>query len=422
MSIYAKALSELTTADLQELLDDGAVENVRLEFKSEVPGKDETLKKLSSFANTFGGYMVVGARARSSDGRIEGLPGVDPQSGYRQKVVDWCFGGASPPLAVEVSDPIATPAADGKVCYVAYIAESDLAPHFLNDRKGVWVRTDGFSARCEARLADDNELRHLFDRRKLIQERRAGLLRRAKQRFERYATNRARELNAKPAWTGKENKLGANLTVSVVPRFPARPLVAQSELRSLVKNTAVNWRQVGFPKPYNPMVSQHESVLVLHPEANFSLFEFNVWGMLFYGSNLESVERDGSGIHLGHLAGCVLLYIMHSANVLRKLAYSGPILIEVGLASMLGVPWLYPQGGWLDTRQGSVLDEDATFSIGVSTEDMLARPDGLAMEALSQIAFSANFPEIVDTSQNLEQLIRYGYEYNFWNAPAALRV
>jgi len=41
---------------------------VRLEFKSEVPTKDEVLKKLSSFANTFGGYLVIGAKANGADG------------------------------------------------------------------------------------------------------------------------------------------------------------------------------------------------------------------------------------------------------------------------------------------------------------------------------------------------------------------
>lgn len=58
MSIFTKPVSQLGTADLEELLHEGAVENARLEFKLEVPNKDETLKKLSSFANTFGGFMV----------------------------------------------------------------------------------------------------------------------------------------------------------------------------------------------------------------------------------------------------------------------------------------------------------------------------------------------------------------------------
>lgn len=149
MSIFSKVVSQITTADLKELLDDNSVENARLEFKLLVPAKDETLKKLSSFANTFGGHMVVGATARSADGRLEDLPGVDEESGYKQKVVDWCFNGATPPLTVEVSDPIAVPAANGKVCYVIRADESDVAPHFLNGRKGVYVRADEFSARFE---------------------------------------------------------------------------------------------------------------------------------------------------------------------------------------------------------------------------------------------------------------------------------
>ena len=86
--------------------------------------------------------MVVGAKAQSKDGRILGLPGVDAEAGYKQKVVQWCFDGASPPLIVEVSDPIPSPEVPGKVCYVVYVPESHLAPNFLNGRKGVWVRID----------------------------------------------------------------------------------------------------------------------------------------------------------------------------------------------------------------------------------------------------------------------------------------
>jgi hypothetical protein len=95
MSIFTNPLSQLGTDDLQELLDEGAVENARLEFKLEVPNKDGTLKKLSSFGNTFGGFMVIGAKASSADGRLEDLPGVDVQPGYKQKVVQWCFGECS---------------------------------------------------------------------------------------------------------------------------------------------------------------------------------------------------------------------------------------------------------------------------------------------------------------------------------------
>ena len=90
MSIYDKPVTSLTTSDLQELLDDDAVENVRLEFKLKDPDKDETLKKLSSFANTFGGYLIIGALADSSSGRLQGLPGIKPISGFKQRIAQWC--------------------------------------------------------------------------------------------------------------------------------------------------------------------------------------------------------------------------------------------------------------------------------------------------------------------------------------------
>ena len=194
MPIFSKPISGLVTQDLQELLDERAVENLRLEFKREVPSKDETLKKLSAFANTLGGLIVVGAEAQSKDGRITGLPGVDPQSGYKQTVVQWCFAGVSPPLDVEVSDAIPSPTDASKVCYVIYVRESDLGPHFLNGRKGIYVRSDEFSSKFAAQLANENELRHLFHRRQLVTERRVDLLRRARQRFEVFTKQKYSEL------------------------------------------------------------------------------------------------------------------------------------------------------------------------------------------------------------------------------------
>lgn len=65
----------LTMADLQALLDADAGENVRLKFKRELPGPEEPLKKLSSFANTDGGDLSWVPRPRAP-----------PESSSRQAV------------------------------------------------------------------------------------------------------------------------------------------------------------------------------------------------------------------------------------------------------------------------------------------------------------------------------------------------
>jgi predicted HTH transcriptional regulator len=114
MPFYTIPVSKLREADLQKLLTGGAVENVRLEFKSEIPKEEQTLKKLSSFANTYGGLVLVGAEEK--DGKISNLCGVDEEPGYKQRIANWSFIKFNPPLVAEVSEPIQL--TNGKVCYV----------------------------------------------------------------------------------------------------------------------------------------------------------------------------------------------------------------------------------------------------------------------------------------------------------------
>jgi hypothetical protein len=418
VSIFTKRVSQIGSQDLQELLTEQAVENIRLEFKREVPEKDEILKKLSAFANSYGGYIVIGVEAPSTDGRIAGLPGVDPRRGYKQTLVQWCFGGVAPPLEVEVSDPIPTPSGNGKVCYVLYTPESDHAPHFLNGRKGIYVRTDEFSARFEARLATENELRHLLDRRKLILERRSELLSRARRRFRTFAEARYRELSE-----GKE-RIGCRFDFSLVPRFPARQLCDHARILSLLNTKRIsNWRSVGFPCPRTVFISQHESAIGLSPGSSFSMLEANVWGLLFYASEIEQKRENYSGVHLNHFLGQLLVFIEHACLMLREIAYVGPLIIEMRLESMCGVPWVYfYQGVAPRTGPASELDDEASFSIATTSETLGEKPDRIAMDLIRYVFFAMNWVDAADSDEKLEDLVKSGYLYNRRRAPEKLRV
>jgi hypothetical protein len=394
---------------LEELLENGDVENLRLEFKSEVPDRDETLKKLSSFANTYGGTMVVGAMARSSDGRIESLPGVEPQQGYKQKVIDWCFKEASPPVTLEVSDPI--PVANAKVCYLIRVAESDLSPHFLNGRKGIWVRVDEFSGRAKAELADETEIRHLLDRRKVIVERRTALLERARRRL----------INQ----TGFSMS-PARLELCVVPRFPARPLCAEQDLQFLVSGSIVQRRGSGFPDFGDGYVSQHESVSLLRPMLDMapghSLFEVNIWGMLFYAMRIQTNEDGAVGIYLYRVVGSVSLFIRHAARMLQSMGYSGPVVLETSLLSIRGVLWHYELRGAPRVHSGAPLDSDVRFEVSTSAQALLEKPDGVAMDVLRMLMFSVNLPDQVHTPEKVEKLLRDGFIFNDWPPIQELKV
>jgi hypothetical protein len=416
MSIFSTPVSRLTTADLQELLDEHGVENARLEFKSLIPGKDDTLKKLSSFANTYGGFMVVGAGAESADGRIKDLNGVDVEAGYKQKVVQWCFDGVSPPLVVEVSDAIPSPSGNGKVCYVINVEESDVAPHFLNGRKGVWVRTDEFSARFEACLANDNELRHLLDRRRLVREHRERLLSRARVRFDTHM-GRVHATSG-----GGRTKLGPTLELGIIRRFPARPLCEEAALERYIVSNRMSWRMVSFPNPASPMLSQHESAIFVNAARSrtASIFEANVWGGLLYGVEMDTEHGETRGILLGQFIGCVLLFTHHAGKMLTEFGHSGPLLIDLRLNHILGIPWLTSEYGSLLFPQGdSELDDRVATTIETTVEAILKEPDRVAKELLQILLFSVNLHNFVKTAEKIEDLVRLGYEYNHWGKPTA---
>jgi hypothetical protein len=418
MSIFTTPLSDVKYNDLQELLQESAVENVRLEFKAEVPSKEQVLKKLSSFANTYGGFLLVGATASSSDGRLSGLPGVDPQNNYKQQIVQWCFDGASPPLVVQVSDAIPVPGNTGKVCYVLFVPESELAPHFLNGRKGVWVRTDEFSQRYDPQLATENEIRHLLDRRKLTQNRRQDLVQRSRERFEAWRTQQ-------PIGSGPPDQVEARISISIGPTFPANPVCEQANLAQLFRSARLNWRQTQFPVPRARFVSQHESTLLLTSAAESAfvgLIEANTWGMLYYATELEkrgsaksSPDNTPAGIHVYATAGYLLAFVKHAQLMLSKWTYEGPLIVNVSLSGILGVPWLYAEHNVGINGPHSALDDSFSFSILSDTSAIREHPDTLVLNVLQQVLFGMNWPEPAGSQEELKKLIDAGYKYNFWN-------
>jgi hypothetical protein len=120
------------------------------------------------------------------------------------------------------------------------VRESDLGPHFLNGRKGVYVRSNEFSSRFDAQLANENELRHLLRRRQLVRERRAALLRRSRERFETFAVQKYDELGK------RKEGMRARFDLSIGPRFPAHVVCGQARVMSVLPTINMPWRSVGF--------------------------------------------------------------------------------------------------------------------------------------------------------------------------------
>lgn len=67
-----KAISTITEADLQRLVDEGRRQDIQLEFKQALPGnsndaRKEFLKDVTTMANSSGGDIIYGIREERSN-------------------------------------------------------------------------------------------------------------------------------------------------------------------------------------------------------------------------------------------------------------------------------------------------------------------------------------------------------------------
>jgi hypothetical protein len=153
------------------------------------------------------------------------------------------------------------------------------------------------------------------------------------------------------------------------------------------------------------------------------MLEVNVWGLSYYGVEVEVSRNQYEGIHPYEFVGYVLLFIQHAKGIFKVSGYSGSLLIEASLGSILGIPWLQLlYGGFLvEPGAKSELDDDVTFSIATSTDALDQRPDGIAMDILRRVFFSVNWPRAVQTADDAQRLLLSGYEFNSWPKPASLK-
>jgi len=409
---FSKSITDLSSEDLAELLTEAAVENVRLEFKREPPGPDEMLKKLSGFANTFGGYLIVGAAAPSADGRLEAFPGVDPQRNYRQTIIQRCYEGIWPPIEVFVSDGIAAPNAADKVCYVIYVPESWEAPHFLTKRRGAWIRTDEFSQRFETHLATFEEIQHLSNRRRLAVERLEYIHTRAVRRFEALA---ARKYSEHPRTSGS---IGATLFLSLCPQFPTRQLITDRQLLDVVTSVKIPCHGQDFPSG-DETITQQDSVLVLHPARVFSLVEANVWGQLMYSLEIEhlmgNVGHQVSGIPLRDFIGHILVFFEHGRTIYRKIGFDGQLLIRLLFKRIQGKPFItIPFPDFPETGPASPIDDEISLDFSCSTLRLTEQRDEVVGDLLRLIFFALNWPQQGADPKNISDLLDAAKDYNSW--------
>ena len=140
MTTFHHPLNRVDAATLDALVANSVGEGRQLEYKERLPGdrdpeKLEFLRDVASFANTAGGDIIYGMRARrDADGKpmdeleIVGIPELNPDS-VKLRLENMLRDGIAPRLPPVEFHKIVRP--EGHPCLLLRVPRSWIAPHMV---------------------------------------------------------------------------------------------------------------------------------------------------------------------------------------------------------------------------------------------------------------------------------------------------
>lgn len=209
--LFSKPIVDLKFEDVQEFCG-RFHENTRVEYKSSF---DENVKRklpkvLSSFANSYGGILIIGINAPNGVPQepFEGI--VFPEREPGLTVQNICREHSFPEIPLYTS--LVPSRVQGKAFLVIQVDESPRAPHAIENSTQVYIRTEGGTEKTE--LADTARIERMLMRR-------ADTSRRWDEFFGQ-SWNFAQSLNVNQNYAYREIRIG--------PLYPAEVLMTREAI------------------------------------------------------------------------------------------------------------------------------------------------------------------------------------------------
>lgn len=213
--MFTKPFSEIEFNDIVAFCKEWP-EGVRVEYKRKIPDAEKRRKSVSSFANTLGGFLVIGVETDENNMAIlpiEGMPGLP---GIEERIVESAFTGINPPVTPEVK-VYDVPSKTGNIVVLVRVNESPEAPHAIQNSTRVYIRAGSTTQPYEEPgLADIDRIEYMLKRREKPQDLGDRIINRIDERVEHY-------------WFLPSQRI-PNLTLIARPVFPYRRLISPSEI------------------------------------------------------------------------------------------------------------------------------------------------------------------------------------------------
>jgi len=320
--MFSIPIDNLNFQDVNSFCETRPREGLVLDYKLDFPRRLD--KTIASFANTFGGHILVGVDETPAGEPVLPITGVALQPGLRERVVATALDAIYPPVypevrVVEFQSPGAQSA--DRAVVVIRVHESEASAHAVDGGTSVYLRVDNISDQFTRRATTD-EIAWLTNKRQKALQLKDQLLREAKRRAANYL---ARYRSVRRLSTQEPR---GRYVLWTVPTFPRSELASPQRLLELSRGQF--WKQrvahcefpLGSASPIAEGIRQPQS-----PGFNYWYTEVNRFGLIYSEVGFPPISEDAGedAISCPLVAALMMSGLRFSLTLYDMLGYFGLI-------------------------------------------------------------------------------------------------
>ena len=325
--LFSKQFEELVFDDIQKLVDAKDPESLTLDYKEEFPADNNRVAALvSAFANTYGGYIVVGVE-EESDGsnRPKRLKTVS-DGGLTDRLDSICHTIIEPPVFCQ-SKYLDSSDGSNRV-FLIKVPESDMTPHTVDRGTTVYVKVNAQKkplSKDAFEKADLGLIEWLRNRRERHSEFRVNMVERA--------LARGREtFVAQPL----RSAFGAELLT--VPQYPRAPLLNYPELLPFLRSFQSTFGGLNV----GSAIHVHDGVCVeRHLSSGAGHYsEFNCYGLYYNNALIEtepSLREMSNHVPLDRIVDNLTGSLCIGLEFIERFGFVGSVMAKYSVRGIRGL-------------------------------------------------------------------------------------
>lgn len=374
--LFTKKIEDISYEDVVEFCSQEIKESVNLDYKEDFTSHLD--KTISSFANTYGGLIIIGVRDEdgSPDASSEGINYVD---GLSERVQNINISNIYPPVNLDVK---VTKKTDDSKCFVVIrVPQSNLVPHTIRHNTSIYYRTGDVSNPED--LMDFEKIEWLLDGRKKAEDFRLKIIKIVKDRLERMRFLKG------------VGVLKAETHLCISPLYPDKAIASYEEIKNVKDSFTTNgYHTHGFPH-FSPEIMNVQGGILSFDSRNNShvnSVELNQYGLFYKVDNMSRQDRDGGNViykaYLSAFLGHCHLFLLSSLKFYEHFNFFGPLKFELNIKNIDNVK-LYSLGSDpFDDNYVYPIDSSINISRIFTSKELANNRNDILTDIIHELAWS----------------------------------